>query len=67
MADNASTDLVPSYELGEYKTNVGRENWVATWYLYRSFRYRDDRSKKRVAVHPTPFPYGYLRQTGLRE
>jgi hypothetical protein len=46
MADNATADLVQYYKLGEYKTKVARENWVAMWYLRRSFRYRDNRSKR---------------------
>jgi hypothetical protein len=46
MANNAPTDLVQYYKLGEYKTKVARENWVAMWYLRCSFRYRDNRSKR---------------------
>jgi len=38
------------YNLGRYRTNVNEENWVARWYLWHSFRYRDNRdSRSKVA------------------
>jgi hypothetical protein len=45
MVDNATADLKEYYNLGEYKTEVVRENWVAKFYLWRSFRYRDNSFK----------------------
>ncbi|KAF1931460.1 uncharacterized protein M421DRAFT_418088 [Didymella exigua CBS 183.55] len=32
--------------MGRYMTNVNEENWVARWYLWHSFRYRDNRDNR---------------------
>ncbi|KAF2874564.1 hypothetical protein BDV95DRAFT_604731 [Massariosphaeria phaeospora] len=36
----------PYYELGQYQTQVNQENWVARWYLWHSFRHRDNRNSR---------------------
>ncbi|CAN9084252.1 unnamed protein product [Alternaria alternata] len=35
--------------MGRYWTQVNEENWVARWYLWHSFRYRDNRPRERAA------------------
>lgn len=46
---NASAETRPYYYMGRYKTSVNEENWVARWYLWHSFRYRDNRPRERHA------------------
>jgi len=36
----------PYYQVGRYMTKVAEENWVARWYLWHAFRYRDNRVPK---------------------
>ncbi|KAK1917404.1 hypothetical protein P3342_000117 [Pyrenophora teres f. teres] len=45
---SASDETRKCYELGRYQTQVNEENWVARWYLWHSFRYRDNRPRDRV-------------------
>jgi hypothetical protein len=47
MADNAATHLEQYYALGEYKSGVARENWVAACYLWHSFRNNKSKVSKR--------------------
>ncbi|KAF2248005.1 hypothetical protein BU26DRAFT_595821 [Trematosphaeria pertusa] len=39
----------PYYMMGEYG-RVEKENWVARWYLWHSFRYRDNRDTRGRAA-----------------
>ncbi|KAF1936144.1 hypothetical protein EJ02DRAFT_448217 [Clathrospora elynae] len=41
----------PYYYMGRYMTNVNEENWVARWYLWHSFRYRDNRPRDRITTN----------------
>ncbi|KAL6712195.1 hypothetical protein ACN47E_000072 [Coniothyrium glycines] len=43
---NSGQDTRSYYQKGHYVTNVSEENWVARWYLWHSFRYRDNRVPK---------------------
>lgn len=43
---NPTPETAPYYAVGRYMTNVNEENWVARWYLWHSFRYRDNRVPK---------------------
>ncbi|KAF3050315.1 hypothetical protein E8E11_001007 [Didymella keratinophila] len=43
---NAGPQTRPYYGMGRYMTNVNEENWVARWYLWHSFRYRDNRDNR---------------------
>ncbi|KAF1845276.1 uncharacterized protein K460DRAFT_405540 [Cucurbitaria berberidis CBS 394.84] len=45
VVNNARQETRPYYHLGRYMTNVNEENWVARWYLWHSFRYRDNRPR----------------------
>jgi len=45
------------YMMGRYQTNVCEENWVARWYLWHSFRYRDNRDPRGRAA-PSNHPHG---------
>lgn len=50
----------PYYRMGEYGT-VARDNWVAEWFLWHSFRYRDNRASVSSAAAPqanAPDPRG---------
>ena len=38
------------YKAGEYNSNAGEENWVFRWYLWHSFRFRDNKREGRVKV-----------------
>ncbi|KAH7061868.1 hypothetical protein BKA63DRAFT_429787 [Paraphoma chrysanthemicola] len=40
LVNNAPPRTKHYYDIGQYKTNVSNENWVARWYLWHSFRYR---------------------------
>ncbi|ORY13053.1 hypothetical protein BCR34DRAFT_481605 [Clohesyomyces aquaticus] len=40
----------PYYEMGRYVTGVNEENWVVRWYLWHSFRYRDNRDHGRKPI-----------------
>ncbi|KAJ8111636.1 hypothetical protein OPT61_g5818 [Boeremia exigua] len=46
LVNNAGPHTRPYYEMGRYMTNVNEENWVARWYLWHSFRYRDNRDNR---------------------
>jgi hypothetical protein len=48
IASNASPSTRPYFDRGRYYTNVCEENWVARWFLWHSFRYRDNRPGDRV-------------------
>ena len=50
IASMASVHTKPYYELGRYSTQVNEENWVVRWYLWHSFRYRDNRDNRARAV-----------------
>jgi hypothetical protein len=41
------------FQMGSYNTAVAQENWVAAWFLWHSFRYRDNRPTTTVQVCPT--------------
>ncbi|KAF2130508.1 hypothetical protein P153DRAFT_366092 [Dothidotthia symphoricarpi CBS 119687] len=45
IASAAKMHLKPFYDEGAYTTTVSEENWVALWYLWHSFRHRDNKSK----------------------
>ncbi|KAH3976736.1 hypothetical protein HBI25_143830 [Parastagonospora nodorum] len=49
VVGNASPDVKHYYTLGSYRTVVNEENWVARWYLWHSFRYRDNREPRQRA------------------
>lgn len=55
--ENASTRFF--YNKGSWTDKV-EENWVVRWYLWHSFRYRDNREKPRGqnADHPASPTYG---------
>ncbi|EMD68239.1 hypothetical protein COCSADRAFT_33187 [Bipolaris sorokiniana ND90Pr] len=46
---DACPETRPYYYMGCYRTAVNEENWVARWYLWHSFRYRDNRPRDRNA------------------
>ncbi|RYN35041.1 hypothetical protein AA0119_g1169 [Alternaria tenuissima] len=46
---DACAETRPYYDMGRYWTQVNEENWVARWYLWHSFRYRDNRPRERAA------------------
>ncbi|KAJ4991904.1 hypothetical protein SVAN01_02499 [Stagonosporopsis vannaccii] len=46
VVNNAGPHTRPYYNMGRYMTNVNEENWVARWYLWHSFRYRDNRDNR---------------------
>ncbi|EAT78217.2 hypothetical protein HBH56_230690 [Parastagonospora nodorum] len=51
VVNNAPPITKYFYTLGRYQTTVNEENWVARWYLWHSFRYRDNREpRQRTAV-----------------
>jgi len=68
IVTNAGPQTRPYYEMGRYMTNVNEENWVARWYLWHSFRYRDNRdNRSRGMTHngnqtfsATPAAYGTI-------
>ncbi|KAH7083232.1 hypothetical protein BKA63DRAFT_561413 [Paraphoma chrysanthemicola] len=45
IVNNAPPHTRYYYEQGRYY-NVNEENWVARWYLWHSFRYRDNRESR---------------------
>ncbi|KAF2786814.1 hypothetical protein K505DRAFT_289042 [Melanomma pulvis-pyrius CBS 109.77] len=45
----ASASTRPYFDRGRYNTHVNEENWVARWFLWHSFRYRDNRDHKAQA------------------
>jgi hypothetical protein len=55
------------YSFGHYKerSSMGEneENWIIEWFLWHSFRYRDnrDRSGSAASAVPTPPPVGKSR------
>lgn len=67
MADTAAPELAQYYKLGEYFNKTGRENWVARWYLWRSFRNNRvevggaNPSIKSLAVNDDPLMAASLR------
>ncbi|KAF2264664.1 hypothetical protein CC78DRAFT_568140 [Lojkania enalia] len=42
----------PYYDLGWHYNTVAEENWVARWFLWRSFRYRDNRGGGGTPASP---------------
>ncbi|KAF2678308.1 hypothetical protein K458DRAFT_348798 [Lentithecium fluviatile CBS 122367] len=38
------------FQLGRYTTPVAEENWVAQWFLWHCFRYRDNRPRAAAAA-----------------
>ncbi|KZM28529.1 hypothetical protein ST47_g335 [Ascochyta rabiei] len=46
VVNNAGPQTRPYYGMGRYTTNVSEESWVARWYLWHSFRYRDNRDHR---------------------
>ncbi|KAF1911266.1 hypothetical protein BDU57DRAFT_543167 [Ampelomyces quisqualis] len=50
MVNNAPPHTKYYYAMGRYQTNVNEENWVARWYLWHSFRYRDNRDTRSRAT-----------------
>ncbi|KAH7396707.1 hypothetical protein DE146DRAFT_756413 [Phaeosphaeria sp. MPI-PUGE-AT-0046c] len=67
LVNNARPPTNYYYAMGRYQTNVAEENWVARWYLWHSFRYRDNRdTRSRTATgnggsghgRDPPRPYG---------
>jgi hypothetical protein len=49
IAEHASAKTRPYFQMGRYRTNVEEENWVAQWFLWHCFRYRDNRPKATTA------------------
>lgn len=47
---SASTYTAPYYQMGRWRT-AEEENWVAEWFLWHSFRFRDNRNNQAVAQH----------------
>ncbi|KAF1829789.1 hypothetical protein BDW02DRAFT_610376, partial [Decorospora gaudefroyi] len=48
---NGGPETRPYYYMGRYITGAkNEENWVARWYLWHSFRYRDNRPRDRTPV-----------------
>jgi len=45
IAEYAGPSTRPYFQMGRYRTNVEEENWVAQWFLWHCFRYRDNRPK----------------------
>ncbi|KAF2116391.1 hypothetical protein BDV96DRAFT_51474 [Lophiotrema nucula] len=43
MAKTTNPVTIRYYYMGRYSTTVVEENWVAEWFLWHSFRYRDNR------------------------
>ncbi|KAH9864241.1 hypothetical protein J1614_010175 [Plenodomus biglobosus] len=48
----ANSQTRPYYQEGRYMTNVAEENWVARWYLWHAFRYRDNRVPRSRPAAP---------------
>ncbi|KAF2739773.1 hypothetical protein EJ04DRAFT_294376 [Polyplosphaeria fusca] len=46
LAKYASEYTKPYYEQGWWTNGDNEENWVARWYLWHSFRYRDNRDNR---------------------
>lgn len=49
IANRASAYTRPYFDRGRYHTQVTEENWVVRWFLWHSFRYRDNRDTKAQA------------------
>lgn len=49
IANVSSAYTRPYFDKGRYSTHVNEENWVARWFLWHSFRYRDNRDNKAQA------------------
>ncbi|XPS69584.1 hypothetical protein M3J09_001851 [Ascochyta lentis] len=59
VVNNAGPQTKPYYGMGRYTTNVSEENWVARWYLWHSFRYRDNRDHRaRTGASSSSQTYG---------
>jgi len=54
---DACAETRPYYDIGRYMLHVNEENWVARWYLWHSFRYRDNRPRERVPNNNGNQPY----------
>ncbi|KAK7178468.1 hypothetical protein PSPO01_15487 [Paraphaeosphaeria sporulosa] len=50
IARTASAYTRPYYQMGQWMSAV-EENWVAEWFLWHSFRYRDNRNYETCAEH----------------
>lgn len=53
MVRDASPETQHYYRLGRHMEGNNEENWVARWFLWHAFRYRDNRpndNKPRVEV-----------------
>ncbi|KAF2449286.1 hypothetical protein P171DRAFT_189453 [Karstenula rhodostoma CBS 690.94] len=48
----ASVCTRPYYQMGRWMT-AEEENWVAEWFLWHSFRFRDNRNNQAAAQHST--------------
>ncbi|KAF2626175.1 hypothetical protein BU25DRAFT_459714 [Macroventuria anomochaeta] len=67
VVNNAGPQTRPYYGMGRYVTNVNEENWVARWYLWHSFRYRDNRDNRtRGAANNGNRAYGGKDSDGLQ-
>ena len=45
IAARASDYTKPYFQKGSYRTSVAEENWVAQWFMWHCFRYRDNRPR----------------------
>ncbi|KAF2020662.1 hypothetical protein BU24DRAFT_416342 [Aaosphaeria arxii CBS 175.79] len=58
IALEASPQTRPYFDKGRFFTSVGEENWATRWYLWHSFRYRDNRDNRGRGVAGRP-SHGY--------
>ncbi|KAF2001982.1 hypothetical protein P154DRAFT_431850 [Amniculicola lignicola CBS 123094] len=49
VASSGSIHTRPYYDMGRYYTGVNEENWVVRWYMWHSFRFRDNRDTRSSA------------------
>ncbi|PSN60901.1 hypothetical protein BS50DRAFT_578714 [Corynespora cassiicola Philippines] len=56
IAENSGVYTKAYYVAGSYRTNVNEENWVARWYLWHSFRYRDNKDARSRSTATTSAP-----------
>jgi len=50
LAHGSGQDTRRFYDEGRYITTAAEENWVARWYLWHAFRYRDNRDPRGKAM-----------------
>ncbi|KAG9187395.1 hypothetical protein G6011_05266 [Alternaria panax] len=62
LVRNASVETKPYYDAGRCWIHVNEENWVARWYLWHSFRYRDNRPRERATANATSSNNGGTNQ-----